>query len=350
MTTAATIPFDTPVRAEITARDLADYSPVRSASRLPIAAATTYPRSLQDYAGYGSSILRDRPDTFASSLGYPAVGGEKLAIFHSGDEAAPFFRESARSLPFDWPSTLALRAYFFYEAYPSSMVLGGHCLDIPFQQRLQLANKLDFYRDVRQAIIEDIGSLKYDYLYDEYTSVVQSLENQLAIVNQVTDQLELLQIYPGDLSYHTSYTQAELRASEFVDIYAVRLRRTLIYLKAWHSKQDIKSLPLPSPIYAFLRRGLIRRFVFKGCLRDIRRHFRTLVRTLFKQLDDQSGPDEFVASNPFLSVSIYSSINIWLSNDNYSNDRSARRALAQLPINRKTTTNPGRGLQGPSEQ
>jgi len=285
------------------ARNLRDLAPAHLESWLPhrhMLPEVFAPLALSDYQPSAGSRYSDA--AVQSSLGLDAqqTHGEKMVVFAQGGKSREYF-PTIVGCPAYPPSVVATSGpYPFYESYPSGLDWVRTDGPSPIQRHLQLLEKLNFYQDVGQAIEEEIGVLKYDFLYDESTEIVRSQEEKLAVVEQVIKRLQLLQEDPLDPSYLASYTAAEIRASVYTDLYELRLRRTLGYLKAWNTEQYTQSALILRPIYAFLRQGQILRSLFKRRLVDIRRHFRTLVRTLFKQMDDQSGHDEFLASNRFL--------------------------------------------------
>jgi len=288
-----------------------------------IAVASALPRAIPAYDLCAGSRFYDT--ALQSNLGFggPETYGEKMVVFGHGGASSEYFPTTV-GCPAYAPGVVATPdPHPFYESYPSGIGWVQTNGPSPLQRHLQLLDKLNFYHDVHQAIEEEIGLLKYDYLYDESTEIVRSHQEKLAVVESVIKQLQQLQQDPCDLTYLRIYAAAELRASTISDLYELRLQSTMRLLRVWKFEQKIQSMLLFRPIYAFLRLGQILRSFFKRRLVDIRRRFRTLVRTLFKQMDDQSGHDEFLALNQFLSARIYSSNTIFFQHEDVRNYRRA---------------------------
>ena len=258
----------------------------------------------------------------AYGLDYAKFSEQRKTFCHGNEWASRRFYGDTwcrSSVPF---GTAAPVVYTFPQNDLHGTNVAGTSFSTPQCIRAQLFDKIDFYHDVRQSIEEEIGLLKYDYLFDESTEFVQSQRGKLAIVNSVIEQLQFLQQDASDPVYLATYAKAELRASAFSGLYALRFSRSKQYLQAWRAKHQAKCGLLFHAMFSFLRHGQIFRLLFRIRPVDIRRRFRTLVRILFKQMDDQSGHDDFLAPDQ-LSARIFSSTNICFLYEYERNDRRA---------------------------
>ena len=289
---------------------------------LGLQASPSFRKSKSIYGYWHGRSFFDLADHPAYGPDCSTSGQERLTLFDRNERAVRTLYSDSWRPSLVSVGSAAPPVYNDHLTYLHGTSVAGTSFSTPQCIRAQLSDKIEFYHDVRQSIEEEIGLLKYDYLFDESTEFVQSQRDKLAIVNSVIEQLQFLQQDAFDPIYLATFAKAELRASAFADLYALRFSRSKQYLHAWGAGHQAKCGLLFHAMFGFLRHGQIFRLLFRIRPVDIRRRFRTLVRILFKQMDDQSGHDDFLALDQ-LSARIFSSTNICFLYEYERNDRRA---------------------------
>ena len=155
--------------------------------------------------------------------------------------------------------------------------------------------KLAYYQGIRKGLQWDIAYTKNEYLLSSSSDIIREKLKKLEAVEQVIDLFKLTDAAPE--SHHLRMAAAE--AACHITLESGRL---LLQLGSPYNYESPREMKLASlrPLVRFLTvnlsRGRTTRWLFiQQPLLDKRRSFRNLVRTLFKQMDDQSGHDEFLA-------------------------------------------------------
>jgi hypothetical protein len=171
--------------------------------------------------------------------------------------------------------------------YPTSLAFAGESLALTGTWQ-PVRSKLDYWNRALEATYEDIAFTEHTLLYDRSSSIVQRQREKASALQTVIDQLSDLRSLPGAQGNQDILRQAELNLLEFADAFTLHHEFghyyfTAIEAKVWEpKKREIR-----------LRRdhltwGRMLRCYFRPVVRDIRRLFRTLVRTLLMHKNDPS--------------------------------------------------------------
>jgi len=160
---------------------------------------------------------------------------------------------------------------------------------------LAVQTKLDFYQEVRHSLKSDIAFIQNEYLLDGSAAIVREQQKKLAAVDLVIDEFKTYTAVLGNKD--TLYVSAgEREVASLVGATLLELERVHAFSSSLWNDAGIAPAPsLRDLWHAFLRYGRTRRYFVRRLVCDKRTYFRTLVRTLFKQMDDQSGHDESLA-------------------------------------------------------
>ena len=163
--------------------------------------------------------------------------------------------------------------------------------------------EIDHFKSVLDATYRDIAYAENTLLYERSSNIVQRQLEKASAISSVLHRFMVLVEGPSDALYLKEL--ADHLLDKFSDV--IPLTDDLSAgLHPSIQTYDLKVRKEKIRIYRdLLSRGRMLRLFFRRKVRDIRRIFRTLVRTLFKHMNDQSGTDEFwvksITAHPFFS-------------------------------------------------
>ncbi|HVU97780.1 MAG TPA: hypothetical protein VHE34_21295 [Puia sp.] len=183
--------------------------------------------------------------------------------------------------------------------------------------------KLDFYQGIRQHIRSDIAFIKNEYLIDSSAEIIRVQHKKLAAVENILGEIKSFVANPGNhdgiLAASAEDLFPPLVSTQFLDLESAHAFANSL----WDQCVVTPSSPVFPFLHVLLQRGRMKRYFAKRPIRDKRRYFRNLVRTLFKQMDDQSGHDEFLAFLPAVTAKMNHLPKIWSLYDEHRNHRRA---------------------------
>ena len=159
--------------------------------------------------------------------------------------------------------------------------------------------KLDYFTQLEDALQLDISDARDVYAYSRCSELIRGQSQKAAIVGTIVEHLRRLP-WDGDYSIASeAILMAELELRSFDHVFSANYERVVRHFEG----ALLEVPPVRETLFRIRRdqhmRGRMQRFVFLRLTRDIRKIYRTIVRSLFKQMDDQSGDDEFfVQSTP----------------------------------------------------
>lgn len=177
----------------------------------------------------------------------------------------------------------------------------GNAFQICFEGHTELKLFKHFYKRIRL----DISVAKYKYLLDNSSEIIRQKQKELKRVKKVIHWYETAVAGPENDSF-LFVTGPKSPPTSHVGTFAIELEREYGAGEEEWDRLALEPIPIRSLYHNALMRGRIVRFVSRRPIRDKRRFFRNLVRTLFKQMDDQSGHDEFLTIWQLIAVRNFS--------------------------------------------